>query len=149
MGWPVDTSVTVDPFHCLVQDHHPLESVKAEHSDFGAPICPPRLWRVRKLSVPVVCPSGLRRHQRVFYSCRAPSELPHSRASWLGWGRPQGTWQCVQGPFMTVSTVEGTWLRVTGPFDTQLLVATVFRGGNGTEWCCREALCSHLVPCCP
>lgn len=50
---------------------------------------------------------------------------------------------------MTVGTVEGTWLRVTGPFDTQLLVATVFRGGNGTEWCCREALCSHLVPCCP
>lgn len=36
MGWPV----AVDPFHCLVEDHHPLESVKAEHSDFGAPLCP-------------------------------------------------------------------------------------------------------------
>lgn len=64
--------------------------------------------------MPVMCPSGVRRHQCIFYSCRAPSELTHSRAGWLGWGRPQGTGHCVTGPFVTV----GTWLCVTGPFVT-------------------------------
>lgn len=141
----------MDPFHCLVQSHHSLESSRAKHSDFRAPVSPSVVMEGKTCLCQPCVPVGSETSACLVF-LESSSRAAPLQGSWPGWGRPQGRWHCVPGPFVTVGTVGrnvAVCHRALCNTAGWVLVATVSRGGNGTGWCCKEALCSHLVPCCP